>query len=251
MKRFLAPVLFLVASLSWAGETPSPKDRSLSDAENEVRAAVRAVREATAKRDRAALERLLTDTFTGLMPVGSRHDRAEWIDRLAKGNLLMTQKADETEELGEELTLHAAMAATHTTLWRFQVAATKRDVCLQNRTVYAKLAGEWRVISSQGSMIHDGPLVAVSHDGLTGKYEIEGGGTYTVTKTGRTLFGLRSGLQESPSSRRPMAASRDRWPGDRTDVQQRRERDLASEEGRMTPACPTEPAPPSAPPSAR
>lgn len=48
-------------------------------------------------------------------------------------------------------------------------------------------------------MLHDGPLVAVRHDGLVGRYEIEGGGTYTVIKVGRTLFGQRSGLpQRSP-----------------------------------------------------
>jgi hypothetical protein len=77
------------------------------------------------------------------------------------------------------------------------MAATGRDVCLQNRRVFARLDGAWRVISSQGSLIHDGPLAAVNHDGVTGKYE--GGGTYVITETGRTLFGQRSPMpRKSP-----------------------------------------------------
>ena len=51
----------------------------------------------------------------------------------------------------------------------------------------------------EGRHNHDGPLVEAKHDGLVGKFKIEGGGTYTVTEAGRTLFGLRSGMpQKSP-----------------------------------------------------
>jgi hypothetical protein len=142
---------------------------------------------------------LLADTFSGLTPVGTQLDRDAWLDGVVKGTLLAAHKADEMEDLGEEFAVRGPGVATHTSLWRFRVAATQRDYCLQGRAVYAKLDGQWQVVSNQGSMIHDGTLVAVSHDGLTGKYEIEGGGTYTISRTGRTLFGQRSGLpQKSP-----------------------------------------------------
>jgi len=199
MAQSLAVVLFAVACPALAAEDPPSKDRPSSDAKAEVRAAARAVREATLKRDAAALKPLLADTFSGLTPVGTRLDRDGWLDGVAKGSLLAAHKADEMEELVDDLTVHAPGLATHTSLWRFRVAATKRDYCLQGRAVYAKLDGRWQVVSNQGSMLHDAPLAAVRHDGLAGKYEIEGGGTYTVIKVGRTLFGQRSGMpQRSP-----------------------------------------------------
>jgi len=199
MARFLASVLVVAAGSVSASGNPPQKERSVGDDEKEVRAVVQAVRSATLKRDATALKPLLADTFTGLTPVGSRFDKAGWLDGVAKGTLLSAHKADEMEELGEELTIHGSTVATVTNLWRFRIAATKRDYCLQGRAVYARLGEGWQLVSNQGSMLHDGPLVTVSQDGLTGKYAIEGGGTYTISKTGRTLFGQRSAMpQKSP-----------------------------------------------------
>jgi hypothetical protein len=91
MTRFLAPVLFVVACLAQAAGNPPPKEPPQSDSEKEVRAVARAVREATARRDGAALKPLLADTFTGLTPVGTRYDRAEWVEGVTKGGLLATR----------------------------------------------------------------------------------------------------------------------------------------------------------------
>lgn len=201
MRRLFGPQLvgFMVVAGVAAQDPPGPgKDRSPAAVETAVRAALQDFREATAKADKATLERLLADSFTGLQPVGTSYGRAGWIDLVGKGGFAF-QKADETEQLGDALTVHGAVAATHTTLSRYRMAARKRDLCIQTRTVLAKLDGRWLVISVQGSTIHDGPLVEAKHDGLVGMYEIEGGGTYTVTATGKTLFGQRSGLpQKSP-----------------------------------------------------
>src|SRR5690242_7912826 len=124
MRWSLAPVLFAIACSAWAAGDPPPKERSPSDAEREVRAAARAIREATLKRDAAALRPLLADTFTGLTPVGTRLDRDGWLDGVARGTLLSAHRADEMEDMGAELIVHGPAVATHTSLWRFRVAAT-------------------------------------------------------------------------------------------------------------------------------
>jgi len=45
------------------------------------------------------------------------------------------------------------------------------------------------VISSQASVLHDGPLVATVNEAVVGTYALDNGRTFTVTKTGRTFFG--------------------------------------------------------------
>ena len=199
--RLFGPGLigFVVVAGVAGPDSPGPgKEGAPAGVEKEVRAALQDFRDATAKADKAALDRLLADGFTGLQPVGTSYDRAGWIELVAKGGFAF-QRADDAERLDDTLTVHGAVAAAHTVLNRYRVAARKRDLCLQTRTILAKLDGRWRVISVQGSLIHDGPLVEVNYDGVVGKYDIEGGGTYTVTKVGRTLFGQRSGLpQKSP-----------------------------------------------------
>jgi hypothetical protein len=126
MARSFALVLFAAACAARAAEDPPPKGRPPSDAEADVRAAARAVREATLRRDAAALKPLLADTFSGLTPVDTRLDRDGWLDGVAKGTLLAAHKADEMEDLGDDLTVHAPGVATHTSLWRFRIAATNR-----------------------------------------------------------------------------------------------------------------------------
>ena len=51
-------------------------------------------------------------------PVGTSLDRAAWIEQIGQGGMGF-QRADETEELGEDLKVHGTAAATRTTLSRF------------------------------------------------------------------------------------------------------------------------------------
>ena len=186
----------VVAGAAAQGSPGLMKSQAASNVEMEVRTALQHYLEAMAKSDTAALKRLLAESFSGLHAIGTNYDRSGWIDLVAKGDFLF-QKGDATA-LEDQLTIHGDAAAAHTALNRYALVAEKRDVCVQTRTVLAKLDGEWRVVSVQGSLIHDGPLLETSHAGLTGKYEIEGSPTYTVTEIGRTLFGQLS-MHSKPS----------------------------------------------------
>ena len=158
-----------------------------SDLEREVRAFSDAVRAATATRDRAAIERLYDPSFTALLPTGLIQNRDGWISDIQRGTLAAQRFADQ-EQLDERLTLHGSTGATHTVITRYTDPVIKRDVALATRTVYARIDGEWRVISNQGSALHNGPLVTANHSGIPGTYRIDGNRTLTIVKTGRTLF---------------------------------------------------------------
>lgn len=153
----------------------------------DVRTAGNAMGEAIAKRDRAALERLLDPSFTGILPTGTIHDRTSWIELAGQGGLA-AQRFAEREQLDDVVSLHGVDVASRTTMTRFRDAGLNRDVCLLNRTVYRKVNEEWRAVSSQGTSLHEGPILAIDHTGLPGRYTIDGKGELVVVKTGWTLF---------------------------------------------------------------
>jgi ketosteroid isomerase-like protein len=192
--RFLgALVLLSLASAAAPGPaTPgvpgAAKDRPQSDAEREVLAAIKAFGEAAAKRDRAAVERYYAPGFTMVPRNGMVDSREVWVEKVMKGELTL-HKADEHEELEQDVALPGPGLAVVTMLARYRQTDAKRDTCLRTRTVLLKQDGQWRAVSGQTTLLHDGPLVELSHEGLVGKYEIEGARRWEVTQTGRTLFG--------------------------------------------------------------
>jgi hypothetical protein len=66
----MARCVALIAAVPIPAQTP----------EAEVRTAGAAGGEAITRRDRAALERLLDPSFTGVLPTGVLHDRTSWIE---------------------------------------------------------------------------------------------------------------------------------------------------------------------------
>ena len=184
MKRLGSLVVLALASAGWVvPQAPPP-----SDAERKIASIHHSGRRSDGHpRFRAALERLHAATFTAITPTGAVYDRAGWIDLVAQGGLAV-QKTDDEEQFEEDLTMHASGIAARTTFARFRFSSRKRDVAMKNRIVYARLDGEWRVISSQASLLHDGPLIAVANDAVVGRYALDNGRTVTVTKSGRTFF---------------------------------------------------------------
>jgi ketosteroid isomerase-like protein len=190
VRRFLGSVALVCVFLAGAvAQTPagSGEGRAPSDAEREVRALVKAMQEAVARRDRAAVERYHAPEFTMIHADGSVETRASWVGQMAKGELTV-QKTD-WDVLEDEVTFPAPGVAIFTMLVRSRSEAQKRQLCLRSRSVYAKGADGWRAVSAQSTLIHDGPIVVARHDGLPGRYEIGGGRTFTVTVVGGTLFG--------------------------------------------------------------
>ena len=109
MKRLVGLVVLAFASAGWAfPQAPPP-----SDAERDLRAFMKAVSQAIAARDRAALERYHAATFTSITRTGFVHDRAGWIELIAQGGLAV-QKTDDEEQFDDELTMHGAAVAVRT-----------------------------------------------------------------------------------------------------------------------------------------
>ena len=168
-----------------------------SDVERDVKAFMRTFQDATTQKDRARLERMVAPDFTAIDRAGLVRNRAVWIDAVASGAML-TQMS-EAEELADDLAVFGDSAATRTTLVRFRDRVRERDICVKTRTVYARVDREWRVISTQQTLLHDGPIVTTSYDGVVGKYVLDNGRAFTIAKVGRTLFAtLPTGVSDVP-----------------------------------------------------
>jgi ketosteroid isomerase-like protein len=171
--------------------------QQMSDAEREARAFIRTFQDATTRRDRAQLERLMTPEFTAIDRAGTTRNRATWIEQAVAGAML-AQKS-EPEELSDDLAVVGTGAAIRTTVSRFQDVVRQRDICVKTRTVYARFDREWRVISMQQTQLHDGPIVTSGFEGVTGKYLLDAGRAITIAKVGRTLFAtLPTGVGNVP-----------------------------------------------------
>jgi hypothetical protein len=157
-----------------------------SEADRDARAFIKTFQDATARRDRAALEQLIAPEFTAIDRAGTTRDRAAWIELVVSGAML-AQKS-EPEELGDDVTVVGSGAAVRSSVFRFQDLARQRDIGIKTRTVYARIDGEWRVISIQQTQLHDGPIVTGSYEGVIGKYLLEAGRPFTIAKVGKTLF---------------------------------------------------------------
>jgi hypothetical protein len=164
-----------------------PAAAQAPEIEREVLEFIRTFQNASAKKDRVQLERLIAPAFTAIDRAGTVRNRAVWIEQLASGAML-TQKGD-AEELSDDLAVFATTAAARTTVNRHPDVARQRDICTSTRTVYAKLEGEWRVISMQQTQLHDGPIVTASYDGVIGRYALDAGRAFVISRVGKTLFG--------------------------------------------------------------
>jgi hypothetical protein len=146
------------------------------------------MQDAVARVDTTTLERLVAPDFTSVGREGYPGSRASFLKQMASGALRI-QKAESTEQVEDELVMSGTRAATRTTMLRFQLPATGRDVCVKARFVYARLDDGWRLISLQETQLHDGPIVTSSYDDVVGTYEVAGGRSFMIAKKGRTLFG--------------------------------------------------------------
>jgi hypothetical protein len=160
-------------------------------------AAVEALQSALGAGDVSRLENLLTVNFTAVMPVGTELDRERWLEGVGSGTLLSSQKADEAEILWERTTTHGPGIASYTSMRRFRVRTTNRDFTILTRMIFLQDGDSWLLASSQGSMIHDGPLVD-RNAGIVGEYQLPEGGSYRIELRGRTLFGRMGSWDLSP-----------------------------------------------------
>jgi hypothetical protein len=104
-----------------------------SEVEREVRAFIRTFQDATTRKDRAQLERLIAPEFTAIDRAGTVLNRAVWIELVVSGAML-AQKSD-PEELSEDLAVFRSTAAARTAMYRFEDYARQRDICIKTRTV--------------------------------------------------------------------------------------------------------------------
>ena len=191
--RMLA-VTVLLASASKAALAVA---QTVGDSERDVRAAMKEFQDANTRKDRAKLERLIAPEFTAIDRAGTVRNRAAWIDGVVSGAMLAQKSVP--EELSDELAVFGSTAAARTTVFRYQELARLRDICIKTRTVYARFDGEWRVISTQQTQLHDGPIVTASYDDVVGTYRLDNTRSFTVSRVGRTLFAaLPTGVANVP-----------------------------------------------------
>jgi TonB family protein len=156
------------------------------DPERDARAFIKTFQDAIGLKDRGQMERIVAPEFTAIDRAGTTRNRAAWVELVMSGSAL-TQKSV-PEALSDTIAVLSGSGAVRTVTERFQDAARARDICVMTRTVFARLDGEWRVLSMQQTQLHDGPVVTTSYDGVVGKYLLDAGRPFTIARTGRTLM---------------------------------------------------------------
>jgi ketosteroid isomerase-like protein len=162
---------------------------SQSNPEKEVRALQHEWMDAMAQGDRAALERIIADTFTFVHATGAMETKKEYIDRAAGGAQLFQRT--ETEVVDERLRVMDA----HTAIWTSRVVmrnkADHSETRLLSTNMYVKTNGRWQWVAGQSTRLPNRPAAAaVTADVLksyVGQYEIGLGRNLVVSDENGTL----------------------------------------------------------------
>ena len=140
MKRTTLVITFVIAAAVIAsGQTNNQPAKQDGKTEQEIRTFHRELIEAHKRRDRAALERMITDGFIFIHSTGNWETRQEYIENAAAGTL-MSQSA-EFEGLDHELRVyegHTAMVSGRSIV---RVRSENAERQLRGVDVYAKIAG--------------------------------------------------------------------------------------------------------------
>ena len=179
---------FVIAVLAAQSATGlAQTQESAAKPRDEIRQVFVQLRDAAAKHDRAAIERLFVDDYVFLHANGDTETRARRVDDfLANGAPdPATVAVDESH-----MTMHGNVA-----IIRSQAPAQ------MNTTILARENGQWRFIHSQGTRLPTEPtaipLDPATLDAFVGRYEFAPGVAGTVLKEGNSLW-WQTGNNKTP-----------------------------------------------------
>jgi uncharacterized protein DUF4440 len=172
---FLTSV-FTPTGLAAAGN-PAQASRSTSsgDVEHAIGVLEASFDAALARRDRAALDNLLADSFVwagGFARGGRNYSRASFLDEAVQGRALQRQRYP-SATLDKALTVHDS-TAIRTELVRLRIANGTRDLWLQESRTFVRNGSAWRIAFGMGGLLYEGPIVtAAVYAPYAGTYQID------------------------------------------------------------------------------
>lgn len=155
-----------------------PTQQSAPKPRDEIRQLFVQLREAAAKHDRAAIERLFADDYVFLHPNGDMETRTRRVDDFMSNGAPdpATVALDEAH-----LTIHGDVAIMR--------AASPSQF---NATIFARENGQWRFIHSQGTRLPTEPAAIAMDpaalDAFVGRYEFGPGVAGSVSKESGALW---------------------------------------------------------------
>jgi ketosteroid isomerase-like protein len=167
--RTLALALTLLAIL----RPQAPNSPPAADAASAIDAVEARFDDALAKRDRAALDELLAESFVWIHALDGRVDsRAVFLDQTARGLGLSRQREDHTT-FDRTLALYGS-TAIRTTRVRIRFKDGVRETWMRQNRVYVSDGVHWRLASAQGTRMYDGPVTAArTYEPYAGTYVID------------------------------------------------------------------------------
>lgn len=194
MKNIILCLMIVAASLLTAyGQTPAASKGGEDKVRAELEDVHRQLREAVARRDRAALERLYADEFLLIHTTGDIDTKAEYI---AKSLTIDPATARSSSPPLDQV---------HLDVYRDVAVMTARAKVGESRFlwwtwVYVKRDGRWQIARQHGSAIAAAPpqvkLDPAVLDAYVGKYKYTSGTAFTVTSRGGVLVAQSPGRPE-------------------------------------------------------
>ena len=183
--KILALVLMLVSIT--AIQIEAQVSSSGTKGEQEVIAFEHDFETASVRKDRNKLEQLMADGFTMIHSDGFVESKAEWIAKAAKGEHTFQRANRQTVET--QLQFFGENNAVRTRYSLLQLKSENQDIWLRARYLYLKQNGQWKMISSQSTLMSLGPAANPDlYDSYVGVYEISPERKLTITKEGIRLI---------------------------------------------------------------
>jgi ketosteroid isomerase-like protein len=160
-----------------------------ADAARAIAAADARFEDALDKRDTAALEAVLTESFTWLHALDGRVDsRAAFVAQTARGMGLSRQREDATT-FEDSLAVYPSTAIRVTRV-RVRFKDGSRETWMRQSRVFVLDGGQWKLASAQGTRMYDGPVTtATLYESYAGVYVIDAKRTLRLDWDGNALMG--------------------------------------------------------------
>jgi hypothetical protein len=164
--------------------------------EQEIKALMCELLDATARRDAAVLERILSDDFLFIHSTGGTETKKEYIDTVVAGRLTMQRVL--LEVFDETIRSYEGKTAIYSGVAAMRDKTTNAIlVRLRGVYVFVNVGGSWRCVSGQSTRLPVRPQVAAIDPALypsyVGRYDIDGRRVLTVTIEGGQLRGQVTG----------------------------------------------------------
>ena len=147
----------------------------------------RALDEAIANRDSAAVQRMLANDFTLIHSTGRVESKASIVQAAAAGTLSQQKVELHLYDISTQMFRPDLAISTRRALQRD--TARHVDTWLESRSIYVQTDDHWQIVSAQSTLIHEGPSVDPNvQKRFVGQFSVAGNNLLKVSQEGEALI---------------------------------------------------------------